>query len=99
MLQMQPTEETQLPPANEGFKARLVASDAEKPIQMVLTARQAADLAFIVEDFAKEVVPSCEEVERLIRFATMVSSMLDDLVAARALMVGERPRQAVPEFV
>lgn len=95
MLQVQPAEQIQGPPVNDGFKARLVPDDAEKPVQMVLTAQQAADLAFITGDFAKEVMPTCEEVERLIQFAATVSSMLDDLVAARALMLGERPRKAL----
>jgi len=99
MLQMNTAEQDQVLPFREGVKARLARDEPEKPVEMVLTARQAADLAFIVGDFAREVAPTCEEVERLIRFAASISSKLDDLVAARALMMGERPRQAVPEHV
>ena len=95
MMHVQPAEQVNAQPVNERFKARLVPDDADKPVQIVLTARQASDLAFISNDFAKEVVPSCEEVERLIQFAALLSTRLDDLVAARAMMLGERKQDAL----
>lgn len=71
----------------ESCKARLVLDDDEKPIQMTLSSQQAADLAFIASDFAKQVTPTDDEVSRLIRVAEMVGIKLDDLVAARKMLV------------
>lgn len=75
------------------MKAQLLRESEELPIQLVLPAEAAADLAFIASDFAREVLPDNDEARRLIKLAEMISIKLEDCLAARAVMVGPDDRE------
>lgn len=65
-------------------RARILKDDRDRPIQLVVSAGVAADLAFIAEDFAMQVVANDDDdVERLIRTAEIVAVRLRDCLAAR----------------
>ena len=70
------------------MKAQLLRDSDDLPIQLVLPASAAADLAFIASDFAREVLPDNDEARRLIKLAEMISIKLEDCLAARSVMVG-----------
>ena len=74
------------------IRAQVLDEDGDKPIQLILSARMAADIAFITEDFATQVVPNSDEVTRLVNVADTVSSRLEDCLAARLEERVGRPR-------
>lgn len=51
---------------------------------MQLTAQEAADLAFIVNDFARAVAPDSEDAKRMIGLSDQISTKVLDCLAARA---------------
>jgi len=75
------------------LKAQIVREQDGKPIQLLMSAADAADLAFIADDFSREVLPENDEARRLVAFAMMVSMKLEDCLAARSGLVGQAPRR------
>ena len=70
--------------ALKGLSAKILRDRPDAPIQLVLPPEAAASLAFIANDFAREVLPNSEEAERLIALAEVVALKLLDCVAARS---------------
>ena len=66
------------------LRARILGDEEDRPIQLVMSAEVADDLAFITEDFATQVVQNSDESARLVRVAELVSARLKDCLAARS---------------
>ncbi len=71
-------------PDARAIKAQILRDQEGAPIQLVLSGDAATGLAFITSDFAREVLPNCDEAKYLIALAEMISSRLLDCTAARS---------------
>ena len=68
-----------------GLRAKIRREVDDRPIELVITAEAAEDLAFIADDFAREVVQDSEEATRLVRRAATLSALIKDCLAARKI--------------
>ena len=65
-------------------RAKILTQDPGAPVQLVLPAKDAEDLAFIAEDFARQVLANDIESDRLVEAAAAISTKLRDCLMARA---------------
>ncbi len=82
------------------MKAKLVQEDAAEPVQINVSISDAADLAFIANDFVRAVPPDSPEAKRMVELAAMLSGRILDLLAARAgISIPASALNMVPDFV
>jgi hypothetical protein len=65
-------------------KARVLPNEEGEPIQLQLTAQEAADLAYIANDFARAVGSNSEDARRMVDLSVLISTRVLDCLAARA---------------
>lgn len=65
------------------IKAR-IRNDAAAPLQLDLSPEAAAALAYITDDFAREILPNCDEARFMIAVAEAISQRMMDCLAAHS---------------
>lgn len=65
------------------LRAKILVQEPGTPVQLILPAKDAADLVFIAEDFSKSVEPDDVETDRLVDAAAAISAKLRDCLQAR----------------
>ena len=66
------------------IKARIRHDTSDAPIQLDLSPEAATALAYIADDFAREIVENCDEARYLIAVAETISMRLMDCLAVHS---------------